>query len=273
MSTSALEILNLFSVKDKVVLVTGGSSGIGYMIAKALVKNGAKVYISSRKASACESVSAELTKMGPGSCHSLPADLINEANCLALVEQLKKKEKKLHVLFNNAGATWGDTIENHPESAWHKIYNLNVFSIFHLTRACLPLLEAAATAEDPARVINISSIDGLTTNKFSNNYAYSSSKAAVIHMTRVLGLQLSERKVLVNSIAPGLVYSKMTKFLFDDKKDSSGYVVNNIPLKRTGEDSDIGGLSIFLSSRASAWITGTTIVLDGGSSLSSSSKL
>jgi NAD(P)-dependent dehydrogenase (short-subunit alcohol dehydrogenase family) len=249
---------NLFSVAGKVALVTGGSRGIGLMIARGYVENGATVYISSRKREVCDAVAAELSKVG--TCHSLPADLGSEAECNRLAAELATREPKLHILVNNAGANWGAPLAEYPDDAWNKVLALNLKSIFQLTRACLPQLEAAATPADPARVINIGSIDGLRVPML-HTYAYSSSKAAVHHLTRVLAVELAAKHITVNAVAPGPFESKMMAETLARFGDS---IRASCPLGRIGAPEDMAGIAIFLASQAGAYLTGTVIPVDGG---------
>ena len=249
---------NLFSVAGKVALVTGGSRGIGLMIARGYVENGATVYISSRKREVCDAVAGELSKVGI--CHSLPADLGSEAECNRLAAELAKREPKLHILVNNAGANWGAPLAEYPDDAWNKVLALNLKSIFQLTRACLPQLEAAATPEDPARVINIGSIDGLRVPML-HTYAYSSSKAAVHHLTRVLAVELAAKHITVNAVAPGPFESKM---MAETLRTFGDAIRASVPLGRIGAPEDMAGIAIFLASQAGAYLTGTVIPVDGG---------
>ena len=249
---------NLFSVAGKVALVTGGSRGIGLMIARGYVENGATVYVSSRKKEVCDEVAVELSKVG--TCHSLPADVSSEAECNRLAAELAKREPKLHILVNNAGANWGAPMNEYPDDAWNKVLALNVKSIFHLTRACLPRLEAAASPADPARVINIGSIDGLRVPML-HTYAYSSSKAAVHHLTRVLAVELAAKHVTVNAVAPGPFESKM---MAETLRSFGDAIRASCPLGRIGEPEDMAGIAIFLASRAGSYLTGTVIPVDGG---------
>jgi NAD(P)-dependent dehydrogenase (short-subunit alcohol dehydrogenase family) len=251
-------VKNLFSIAGKVALVTGGSRGIGLMIARGYVENGATVYISSRKREVCDEVAAELSRFG--TCRSLPADLSTEAECNRLAAELASRESRLHILVNNAGANWGAPMAEYPDSAWDKVLALNVKSIFHLTRACLPQLEAAATAADPARVINIGSIDGLRV-PLLHTYAYSSSKAAVHHLTRVLAVELAEKHITVNAVAPGPFESKM---MAETLRTFGDVIRSSCPLGRIGEPEDMAGVAIYLASRAGAYLTGTVIPVDGG---------
>jgi NAD(P)-dependent dehydrogenase (short-subunit alcohol dehydrogenase family) len=251
-------VKNLFSVAGKVALVTGGSRGIGQMIARGYVENGATVYISSRKREVCDAVAAELSQVG--TCHSLPADLGVEAECNRLAKELAQREPKLHILVNNAGANWGAPMAEYPDDAWDKVLALNVKSIFHLTRACLPQLEAAASPGDPARVINIGSIDGLRVPML-HTYAYSSSKAAVHHLTRVLAVELAAKQITVNAVAPGPFESKM---MAETLRTFGDAIRASVPLGRIGEPEDMAGIALFLASRAGAYLTGTVIPVDGG---------
>lgn len=247
---------DLFSIEGKVAVITGGSRGIGLMMARGFVDAGARVYISSRKAEACAAAADEL---GP-QCIPLPADLSTTEGIDALTAQIRERESSVHVLVNNAGATWGAPMEDYPPSAFDKIWDTNVKSIYYLTVALLPQLKAASTPDDPARVINIGSIDGLRVPDM-NNYAYSASKAAVHMLTRHLAHHLVADGVSVNAIAPGLFPSKMTEFLFEHGDDAvSGF----IPMKRPGRPEDIAGTAIYLASRASAYLTGAVIPVDGG---------
>jgi NAD(P)-dependent dehydrogenase (short-subunit alcohol dehydrogenase family) len=248
---------DLFSIEGKVALVTGGSGGIGLMIARGFVAAGAKVYIASRKAEQCQRVAEELSRHG--TCAALPADLATEAGANGLAADLAKREQALHVLVNNAGANWGAPLAEFPDSAWDKVLALNVKGIFHLTRAARPLLDQAARPGDPARVINIGSIDGLRV-PFLETYAYSASKAAVHHMTRVLAVHLAP-KITVNAVAPGPFESKMMAVTLDRFRDA---IVASCPLGRIGEPEDMAGVTIYLASRAGAYVTGQVIPVDGG---------
>ena len=249
---------SLFDLTGKVAVVTGGSRGIGLMIARGFVEAGAKTYISSRKADVCNAVAEELS--GSGQCISIPADLGSEAGCRYLADEVAKREEQVHILVNNAGATWGAPIAEFPDDAFDKVMNLNVKGIFHLTRFLLPQLQKAATEADPARVINIGSVDGLQAPAMET-YAYSSSKAAVHQLTRHLAHNLASRNIIVNAIAPGPFESKMmheTLQRFGDNIRATN------PRKRIGEPDDMAGTAIFLSSKASAYITGVVIPVDGG---------
>jgi len=249
---------DLFSIDGKVALVTGGSRGIGLMIARGFVEAGATVYVSSRKADACDEAAAELS--AHGTCISLPADVSTEAGARGLAEAVAKRESSLHVLVNNAGANWGAPLAEYPDAAWDKVLALNVKGVGHLSRALLPLLERAARPGDPARIINIGSIDGLHVPVLET-YAYSSSKAAVHHLTRVLAHQLASRGITVNAIAPGPFESKMMAATLERFRD---VIVGSCPLGRIGEPEDMAGTAIYLASRAGAYLTGAVIPVDGG---------
>ena len=252
---------DLFSIEEKTALVTGGSRGIGLMIARGFVEAGAKVYISSRKKDVCDRVAAELS--ASGTCISLPADLSTEAGATSLAEAVAAREPALHVLVNNAGANWGTPLAEYPDAAWDKVLALNVKSVFHLTRALLPPLERASRPGDPARVINIGSVDGLKV-PLLETYAYSASKAAVHHLTRVLAMQLAARGITVNAVAPGPFESKMMAETLNRLRDA---IVAACPLGRIGEPADMAGIAIYLASRAGAYVTGAVIQVDGGLSV------
>ena len=255
---AAVSVSELFSLAGKTALVTGGSRGIGLMIARGLVDAGAKVYISSRNAEVCEAVAAELSQHG--TCVALPADLGDPSECERLAAELAQRESELHVLVNNAGANWAAPIADYPADGWDKVLGLNLRSPFLLTREVLPLLERAGTPDDPARVINIGSIDGIQVPLFET-YAYSASKAALHHLTCVLARQLGPRHVTVNAIAPGPFESKMMAATLDRFGDS---IAASSPLNRIGRPDDMAGTAIFLASRAGSYITGAVIPVDGG---------
>ena len=248
---------DLFALDGKVALVTGGSRGIGLMIASGYVDAGVKVYISSRKAEVCDQVAAELSERG--TCISLPADLSTEAECMRLAAEIAEREDHLDVLVNNAGATWGAPLAEFDEAAWEKVLALNVKGVFHLTKGLVPLLQKAGTADEPACVINIGSIDGIHVPAMET-YSYSASKAAVHQLTRHLAKQLAP-EIRVNAIAPGPFESKMMAATLDAFGEE---IARQAPLKRIGRPDDMAGTAIFLASRAGAYLTGAIIPVDGG---------
>jgi NAD(P)-dependent dehydrogenase (short-subunit alcohol dehydrogenase family) len=252
---------NLFDIDGKVALVTGGSSGIGLMIARGYVEAGAKVYISSRKRDVCDEVAAKLSAVG--TCIGLPADLSTEAEANRLAAEIAEREPDgLHILVNNAGANWGAPLADYPDAAWDKVLAINVKGVFHLTRALVDQLAKAAREHDPARVINIGSIDGIQTPAMET-YAYSASKAAVHHLTRTLAKKLAPQKITVNAVAPGPFESKMMAATLDKFRE---LVIADTPMKRIGEPEDMAGVAIYLASRAGAFLTGAVIPVDGGMS-------
>jgi NAD(P)-dependent dehydrogenase (short-subunit alcohol dehydrogenase family) len=250
---------NLFSVEGKAVLITGGSRGIGEMIARGYVENGARVYISSRKAEVCDRMAEELSEHG--SCISLPFDLSKMAGVEGLAAAIAAREPKLDVLINNAGASWGAPIDEFPEDGWDKTVDLNLKSVFFLTQKLLPQLRAAASADNPSRVINIASINGIQPPALET-YAYSASKAGCIMLTRHLAKRLAAENILVNAIAPGPFPSQMMAATLARAGDA---IAKANPRGRIGQPEDIAGVAIFLGSRASAYTTGATIPCDGGS--------
>jgi NAD(P)-dependent dehydrogenase (short-subunit alcohol dehydrogenase family) len=247
----------LFDIAGKVALVTGGSRGIGLMIASGYVDAGAKVYISSRKAEVCDGVAAELSARGE--CISLPADLSTEEGCRELAERLAEQEERLDILVNNAGATWGAPIETFDDAAWDRVLALNVKGVFHTTKYLLPLLQAAGTTEAPSRVINIGSIDGIHVPVLET-YSYSASKAAVHQLTRHLAKRLAPA-ITVNAIAPGPFESKMMHATLEAFGEQ---IAASAPLRRIGRPDDMAGTAIYLASRAGAYLTGAIIPVDGG---------
>ena len=249
---------DLFDISGKTALVTGGSRGIGLMIARGHVEAGARVYISSRKAEVCDQVAAELSKSG--TCESIPADLSQSEEVERLAAEIGSREQVLHVLVNNAGAAWGAPLADYPADAWDKVMTLNARSPFLLTRALVPMLEAAGTADDPARVINIGSIDGIQV-PLLETYAYSTSKAAIHQLTRHLAKQLGPRHITVNAVAPGPFESKMMAATLRDFRES---IEQSSPLRRIGRPDDMAGVAIYLASRAGAYVTGAVIPVDGG---------
>ncbi len=258
MTSQPFKVEDLFSIQGKVAVITGGSRGIGYMIAQGYVSNGVKVYISSRKAAVCDAAAATLSKIGP--CISIPADLSTSEGRTVLVNTIKDNEESLDILVNNAGVAWGAPFDEYPEAGYDKTMAINVKALFMLTRDLMPLLAKDSSPSDPARVINIGSIDGLRVPDL-DNFAYSASKAAVHHLTRVLAVQLAPRGVTVNAIAPGLFESKMTAWLLENFQSE---VEASCPLGRIGAPTDMAGLAIYLASPAASYLNGTVIPLDGG---------
>ncbi|CAI6342521.1 unnamed protein product [Periconia digitata] len=257
-----MDISTLFDVKDKVVLVTGGAKGIGRMISEGFVQNGARVYIASRDAAACEQACKELNAIGKGGYAGfIAADFYKEEDLEKVKKELEKREGKLHVLINNSGSNWGESYDTYPSQAWDRVVTLNLKRVFQLTQTLTPLLSAAASASTPSRIINIGSIDGLRVPALET-FAYSSSKAALHHLSRVLASHLGKRHITSNTIACGPFQSKMMKATLEKFKDQ---IEGGLPLGRIGSPEDVAGTCVWLSSRAGAWVTGATIALDGGS--------
>jgi NAD(P)-dependent dehydrogenase (short-subunit alcohol dehydrogenase family) len=251
---------DLFSIRGKAALVTGGSRGIGFMIASTFLRAGARrVYICARKAQACDEAAQELGKLGD--CVSVPADVGSPADVERLAAAVEERESRLDILVNNAAVVWGAPVDSHPVEQVDRVLHVNVTAVFHLTQRLLPLLRAAASAEDPARVINIGSIDGLVI-PMTPNYGYSASKAAVHMLTRHLAHALVSDHVNVNAIAPGLFPTRMTRWAFET--DEAKAVIDAIPMHRAGTAEDVGGTAIYLSSRAGAYLTGVVIPVSGG---------
>ena len=262
-----MNLEKLFSIDGKTALVTGGSRGIGEMIAAGFLANGVKTYISSRKADACQATAERLMKEHGGECIALPADLSGLPGIDALTAELKSREDHLDILVNNAGASWGDPLETFPEAGWDKVMDINVKGVFFLTQRLLPLIEARGTAEDPSRVINVGSIDGLR-NPVFETFSYGPSKAAVHALTRQLAAQLVKRNIIVNAIAPGPFPTWMLSTGVGGGGDVDGTdwdaVGRTNPRGRVGTPEDIAGLAIFLCSRAGAFTVGDVITCDGG---------
>ncbi|MFM1958966.1 MAG: hypothetical protein RL588_483 [Pseudomonadota bacterium] len=258
---------DIFSIRGKVALVTGGSRGIGEMIAAGFLAAGAKVYISSRKADVCDATAERLAATYGGTCISLPADLSQMSGIESLAARLAEKEDRLDILVNNAGAAWGAPIESFPEVGWDKVMDTNVKGVFFLTQKLLPLLRKAAAGGAPARVINIGSIDGLKSAAF-DTFSYGASKAAVHHLTRFLAAHLTKEKILCNAIAPGPYPTWMlsTGVGFGGETENADWdrVGRGNPSGRVGTAQDIAGLAIFLSSRAGEYVVGQVIASDGG---------
>jgi NAD(P)-dependent dehydrogenase (short-subunit alcohol dehydrogenase family) len=251
---------DLFAVDGKVAVVTGGSRGIGAMIASGLVRAGCRVYITARKKEACDAKAAELSEFGE--CVSVPVNLAEPDGLAEFARYLGEHEDRLHILVNNAGATWGAPLEQYPLDAFDKLWNINVKALFQLTVQCLPLLRAAASHQDPARVINIGSIDGLSVPTM-DSFAYSTTKAGVHMLTRHLASKLAADSITVNAIAPGPFESKMMAFALDDPVLRPA-IEANVPMGRIGDPDDMAGTAIYLSSRAGRYVTGTVLPVDGG---------
>ncbi|MEO7392968.1 MAG: SDR family oxidoreductase [Ramlibacter sp.] len=249
----------LFSLQGRTALVTGGSRGIGRMIAKGFLTQGARVYISSRKAAACEDTVKELSALGP--CFALPADVSTVDGARALAAAYAVRETSLDILVNNAGAAWGESFGTFPEKGWDKVMDLNLKSPFFLTQALHELLSAAGRAR-PAKVINIASIDGVSVNP-QETYSYAASKAGLIHLTKRMSLRLAKDNIMVSGIAPGAFASDMNR----DARDHGDEVARRIPAGRIGTDEDMAGVAIYLASRAGDYVVGETIVVDGGVTL------
>jgi len=250
---------DLFDISGKTALVTGGSRGIGLMIARGFVEAGAKVYVSSRKADVCEQVAEELG--ADGECVAVPADLSSEDECRRLAGEVSEREGgRLDILVNNAGATWGAPFDEFDDAAWDRVLDLNVKGVFHLTKFLRPALAAAGTHEVPARVVTIGSVDGMHVPSLET-YSYSAAKAAVHQLTKVLAKRLAPDNITVNAIAPGPFESKMMAATLEAWGDS---IREQVPLRRIGEPSDMAGAAIFLCSRAGAFVTGAVLPVDGG---------
>jgi NAD(P)-dependent dehydrogenase (short-subunit alcohol dehydrogenase family) len=251
---------DLFSLKGRIALVTGGSRGIGRMIAAGFLSAGAaKVYITARKAAACEATANELTAQYGGECIALPIDISSLAGVEMLAGELAKRETKLDILVNNAGAAWGAEFDEFPESGWDKVMNLNVKAPFFLTKALATPLRAAASPERPAKVINIASIDGIFVNPMET-YSYHASKAGLIHLTRRMAAKLIADNVVVTAVAPGPFSSDMNRAA----RDNADEVATRVPAGRIGSDEDMAGAAIYLASRAGDYVVGATIAVDGG---------
>tara|TARA_B100001057_G_scaffold79863_1_gene75034 strand:- start:21218 stop:22009 length:792 start_codon:yes stop_codon:yes gene_type:complete len=254
----SVSINELFNVAGKIAVVTGGSRGIGRMIAEAYVENGVKTYITARKEKACQQTASELSQRGE--CVALPADLSTSDGRAQFVSEIKAREKKLDILVNNAGAAWGAPYAEYPEDGYDKVMDINVKAIFMLTRDLLPLLEEDANPDNPNRIINIGSIDGLRVSS-TDNFAYGASKAAVHFLTKNLAVRLAGKGLTVNAIAPGPFESKMMGDILSQFRDK---IESENPLGRIGNPSDMAGLAVYLASPATSYMTGQVIALDGG---------
>ncbi|MCC7546407.1 MAG: SDR family oxidoreductase [Burkholderiales bacterium] len=249
---------DLFTLQGRVALVTGGSRGIGRMIARGFLEYGAKVYVSSRKAQACEATAAALRAQG-GECIAIAQDVSTVEGCRSLAGEIERREGRLDILVNNAGAAWAAEFDEFPEHGWDKVMDLNVKSPFFLTQALHGALKAAASEERPAKVINIASIDGIRLNPLET-YSYHASKSALIFLTRRLAAKLVQDRILVTAIAPGPFASEMNRAA----RDNPDLVASRTPLRRIGRDEDMAGAAIYLASRAGDYVAGETIAVDGG---------
>ncbi|WP_431275087.1 SDR family oxidoreductase [Variovorax ureilyticus] len=251
-----MDTTQLFSLKGRTALITGGSRGIGRMIAEGFLAQGARVYISARKAEACDQTAKELSAFGH--CVSLPADVSTLEGAQALVDAYAGHEDKLDILVNNAGAAWGAPYDEFPESGWDKVVDLNLKTPFFLTKALTPMLRKAAT-DHLAKVINIASIDGISVNP-QETYSYAASKAGLIQLTRRMALRLAQDRIVVSAIAPGAFASNMNK----EARDHADEIKGHIPAGRIGEPEDMAGAAIYLASRAGDYVMGSTLIVDGG---------
>ncbi|KAL1603291.1 hypothetical protein SLS59_004387 [Nothophoma quercina] len=276
-SADDLRVSTLYDFSNHVALVTGGATGLGEMAAQAFVQNGATVFIASRKEKELKATTDRLNALGPGKCSYIVGDLKNKAGCLAVCDELKKRTDRLTVLVNNTGASWGDDYYNYPEHAWDKLYDLNVKSIFYMTVELEPLLRKGANADTPSRVINIASMAGIQTLDVTTGeagglskpghgtFSYGPAKAAAIHLTKMTASKLAPKNIMVNVICPGVFPSRMTNFGLEKYARA---LTAGQPTGRIGKPSDFGGLVLFLSSKASAHMTGNAIEIDGGATLS-----
>jgi len=260
MTSAPPDLSRLFAVAGKHVLITGGTGGLGSMLAATYLAAGARVWITGRKPEALAQSVAELSTLGPVA--GLEGDLATMEGTRAIIEAFQAQSDRLHVLVNNAGQTWGAPLDRFPERGWDSVMDVNVRAPFFLAQGLLPQLQAAASDEDPARIINIGSIYGQAT-EVQYAYSYTASKAAIHQLTRVMARELAPRRILVNAIAPGLFHTKMTHFVMKHEEMKAN-LLQTIPLHRSGTVEDIGGLALFLSSRAGAYMTGNIIPLDGG---------
>lgn len=258
-----MDIETLFGLKGKTALITGGATGIGRMAAEAMVRAGARVLLASRKGDACEAVAAQLNALGAsGSAEGFAGDVGSEGGVDALVSELKARTETLDILMNNAGVTWGAPMGQFPFAAWDKVMSVNVAGVFDLTQKLLPMLAASGSVDDPARVINVGSVMG-EREMGDGAYSYSASKAAVMHLTKILGKELAGHAITVNALAPGPFVSRMTAFATasEDQREKVGA---DVPLRRVGRDEDIAGCVLFLAGRGGAYVTGGVIPVSGG---------
>ncbi|KAH0837445.1 hypothetical protein AYO21_08956 [Fonsecaea monophora] len=275
-SSADLRISSLFDVSNHVVLVTGGATGLGEMAAQGFVQNGARVFIASRKESELKKTSDRLNALGPGKCEYIVADLKDKAGCDGLVKEVKKRTDRLTVLVNNTGASWGAPYDDFPESGWDKLMSLNVKSIFYTTVGLHDLLLKGTNADMPSRVLNVASMAGIQTTDVTTTgdgglsapghgtFSYGPSKAACIHLSKLQASKLAPLNIMVNCICPGVFPSRMTNFGMEKYLDT---LLERQPTGRVGKPSDFAGLVLFLSSKASAHMTGNVLEIDGGSTL------
>lgn len=264
-SSDEFAIENLFSLQGKTALVTGGSSGLGLIMAKGLLRNGARVIIASRKQQRCDAALSELQAIGD--CEALAADLTKSEDRARLIEFIDQQFAGLSVLINNAGANWGASFEDYPDEGFSKVMDINLNAVFSLSRDLIPLLEASASPQDPARIINIGSMDGIHVPIVQRvpTFAYSASKAALHHLTRSMAIDLAPKHITVNAVAPGFFESRMTDYVFEHFKQD---IEDDCPLHRVGQPEEIVGIIAYLASRAGAYTNGTVIPVDGGTSIS-----
>ncbi len=260
MAMNPQRLIDLFGLEGKSAVVTGGSRGLGYMIAGGLLDAGCQVIISARKVEQLTAAAAELSARGP--CEAIPADLSTPEGCEAFAAAVTQRWDSLDILVNNAGASWGVDLDEFPPHGWSKVIDTNLGGPFFLTQGLLGLLRAAARSADPARVVNIASIDGIRIPDLET-YSYSASKAGIIHLTRHLAKRLASEHITVNAIAPGPFDSKMMAFILDDPK-ARAELASTVPLGRIGEPDDLAGTAVYLVSKAGSYVTGATVVVGGG---------
>lgn len=253
---------DLFGLSGKTALVTGGATGIGRMVAEALVRAGAHVLIVSRKGDVCIEVATELSAIGPGTAEGFAGDVSDGESVAALADGVKARTDTLHILVNNAGISWGAPMESFPFEQWGRVMDVNVGAVFTLTREVMPLLEAAATDDDPARIINVGSVMG-TVPLAAGAYSYSASKAAVHHLTRIFAAELAEKRITANAFAPGPFPSKMTRFA-TGSADRAAQVGTKVPLGRIGRAEDLAAATLYLCGLGGGYISGAILPVDGG---------